>query len=207
MIKRIIAPLLLFLPVALYAQGGNAVAMLENAIKKIESDAAVQMTFTYNVYDAGGALQFSDDGSLKLDGECYALLLSPMKLWCDGRTQWSYMDQTNEVYITDADSDEAQVYNPVYLMGLYKKGYTCSVESVGGKNNITLLAKGEQDFEKVVLALDAKTLQPVAMQIFVEGQGYTTVDITSYKSGYNFDKRVYACPLEDFPAAEIVDMR
>ena len=93
-----------------------------NAIKKIEADAAVQMTFSYSVYDAGGTEQFSDDGSLKLDGGRYALLLSPMKLWCDGQTQWSYMAQVNEVYITDADSQEAQIYNPVYLMGLYKKG-------------------------------------------------------------------------------------
>ena len=205
--KKTILSFLLFLPLLLCAQGNNAVALLENAIKKIEADAAVQMTFSYSVYDAGGTEQFSDDGSLKLDGGRYALLLSPMKLWCDGQTQWSYMAQVNEVYITDADSEEAQIYNPVYLMGLYKKGYTCSVESAGGKNVITLQACEEQDFDKVILSLDAKTSQPVAMCIFVDGQGYTTVDVTSYKSGYDFDSRVYTCPLEDFPTAEIVDMR
>lgn len=205
--KKIILSFLLFVPLLLCAQGDNAVALLENAIKKVEADAAVQMTFSYGVYDAGGTLQFSDDGSLKLDGGRYALLLSPMKLWCDGQTQWSYMAQVNEVYITDADSREAQIYNPVYLMGLYKQGYICSVESAGGRNIITLQARGEQEFDKVVLFLDAKTSQPVAMHIFLDRQGYTTVDITSYKSGYNFDSRVYTCPLEDFPTAEIVDMR
>ena len=205
--KKIALIFLLFIPYMLCAQKNSAVALLENAIKKIEADAAVQMTFSYSVYDAGGAQQFSDDGSLKLDGRRYALLLSPMRLWCDGQTQWSYMAQANEVYITDADSEEAQIYNPVYLMGLYKKGYACSMESAGDKNIITLQVGGDDDFDKVLLTLDAKTSQPVAMQIFVEGQGYTTVDITSYKSGYNFDNRVYTCPLEDFPSAEIVDMR
>lgn len=205
--KKILFLFLLFIPLLLCAQSDSAVALLENAIKKIEADAAVQMTFSYSVYDAGGAQQFADDGSLKLDGGRYALLLSPMKLWCDGRTQWSYLAQANEVYITDADSEEAQIYNPVYLMGLYKKGYACSVESAGDKNIITLQSRGEEDFDKVLLYLDTKTAQPVAMQIFVEGQGYTAVYITSYKSGYNFDSRVYTCPLEDFPTAEIVDMR
>lgn len=204
--KKTILSFLLFLPLLLCAQGNNAVALLENAIKKIEADAAVQMTFSYSVYDAGGTEQFSDDGSLKLDGGRYALLLSPMKLWCDGQTQWSYMAQVNEVYITDADSQEAQIYNPVYLMGLYKR-----LHLLGGKcgrqNVITLQACEEQDFDKVILSLDAKTSQPVAMCIFVDGQGYTTVDVTSYKSGYDFDNRVYTCPLEDFPTAEIVDMR
>lgn len=198
----------LLLPLAVFAQEKSAVALLEDAIKKIEADAAVQMTFSYSVFDAGGAEQFADDGSLKLDGKRYALLLSPMKLWCDGETQWSYMSQVNEVYITDADSDEAQVYNPVYLMGLYKEGYNCSVKKDGKMNVITMLATGEeQNFEKVVLSLDEKTLQPTAMSMFIAGQGYTNVTITSYKRGCDFDKRVYVCPLEDFPAAEIVDMR
>lgn len=78
---------------------------------------------------------------------------------------------------------------------------------MGGKNVITLQACEEQEFDKVILSLDAKTSQPVAMCIFVDGQGYTMVDVSSYKSGYDFDSRVYTCPLEDFPTAEIVDMR
>lgn len=205
--KRIIL-LLLFLPLVLCAQERDAAAMLESAIKKIEADAAVQMTFSCSVYDVGGTPQFTDEGSLKLDGKRYSLLLSPMKLWCDGQTQWSYIAQANEVYITDADSDEAQIYNPVYLMGLYKKGYSTSLQSNGNTSVITLIATdAEQDFDKVVLTVDAKTLQPIAMQIFAAGQGYTEVAVTSYKRGYKFDNRVYVCPLEDFPTAEIVDMR
>lgn len=205
--KKIIFALLLLFPFALCAQDNEAVVLLENAIKKIKADAAVQMTFSCSVYDAGGAEQFADDGSLKLDGDCYSLLMSPMKLWCDGKTQWSYMSGANEIYITDADSEEAQIYNPVYLMELYKKGYICSAEAAGDTKTITLNADGEQDFDKVVLVLDAVALRPLSMQIFAEGQGYTKVDINSYKGGYSFDKRVYVCPLEDFPGAEIVDMR
>ena len=122
--KKIIFALLLLFPFALCAQENEAVTLLENAIKKIKADAAVQMTFSCSVYDAGGAEQFADDGSLKLDGNRYSLLMSPMKLWCDGATQWSYMSGANEIYITDADSEEAQIYNPVYLMELYKKPST-----------------------------------------------------------------------------------
>lgn len=200
--------MLLLLPCALLAQERDAKSLLAGAIKQIEADAAVQMLFSYSVYDAGGSEQFSDDGSLKLDGERYALLLSPLKLWCDGQTQWSYMAQTDEIYITEADSEDAQIYNPVYLMGLYKKGYDCSVKTAAGVDVVTLLATDkEQDFEKVVLSLDSKTAQPLDIQIFVAGQGYTAVKINSYKRGCNFDNRVYNCPTEDFPTAEIVDMR
>lgn len=206
--KKIMILLLLIFPLMLNAQENNAADLLENAIKKIKSDAAVQMTFAYSVYDIGGTEQFADEGSLKLDDDCYSLLLSPMKLWCNGETQWSYMAQVDEIYITEADSDDAQVYNPVYLMGLYKKGYSSSVDTTGGVYVITLIAIDEEpDFDKVVLALDVKTMRPLRMQIFARTQGYTNVEVTSYKPGCNFDKRVYVCPLEDFSTAEIVDMR
>lgn len=206
--KKIIFSLLLFFSVALCAQEKDAALLLEKAIKNIEADAAVQMTFSYSVFDADSAEQYADTGSLKLDGNSYSLLLSPMKLWCDGKTQWSYMEQTNEVYITEADSDEAQVYNPVYLMGLYKKGYDCSLKRTGEADVITLVAAdAEQSFDKVVLSLDMKNMRPISMLIYMAGGGYTKVNVTSYKPGCNFDKRVYRCPVEDFPTAEIVDMR
>lgn len=206
--KKIIFSLLLLLPVAFSAQERSAESLLESAIKNIEADAAVQMAFTYSLYDDAGVEQFADEGSLKLSGDSYALLLSPMKLWCDGKTQWSYMAQNNEIYVADADSDDAQAYNPVHLMGLYKKGYNCSLSSAAGKETITMNADdGSQSFERVVLVLDSKSLRPLSMQIFMSGSGYVSVSVSSYKPGCNFDERVYRCPLEDFPTAEVVDMR
>lgn len=198
----------LMLPLMLFAQTPAATALLEQAVKKIEADAAVQMTFAYTVYDNAGEEQFSDEGALKLAGGKYALHISPMRLWCDGETQWNYMASNNELYITQAGSDEAQIYNPVYLMGLYKEGYDCEVKSVGGKKQVTLSAtSADASFDKVEITLDAESLRPTAMTIFVAGQGYTKILINGYKPKCMFDARVYKCPVEDFPGVEIVDMR
>lgn len=198
----------LMLPFLLFAQQTAVTELLEQAVMKIEADAAVQMTFSYVLLDEDGNEQFADAGSLKLDGERYSLLISPMKLWCDGKAQWSYITANNEIYITEAGSEEAQIYNPAYLMGLYKKGYDCKMERDGGNNVITLVsASDEPSFEKVVVALDEKTLRPVAMSVYMNGQGCTRITINGYKPGCMFDDRVYRCPLEDFPGAEVVDMR
>ncbi len=206
--KNFLFILWLLSPLALAAQSRQAVETLERAIKGIEADAAVQMAFDYVVCDNAGVAQYSDEGTLKLDGNSYAVLLTPMKLWCDGATQWSYMAANNELYITDAGSDEAQIYNPVYLMALYKKGYKCTMEAVGGKSVITLAANGDEpSFDKVVITLDAENMRPQQLRVFMSGQGYTDISINSYKPKCMFDKRVYRCPMEDFPDAEIVDMR
>ena len=199
--------LIVFFPIAVVAQE-NCVDYLEKAIKKMESDAAVQITFGYSLYDNSGVEKFSDDGSLKLNGDCYSLLLSPMKIWCDGSVQWSYMSQTNEIYITEAGSEESQLYNPIYFMGLYKEGYECEIVNEDTRKLVILSSIGTEElYDRVIIEFDNASMRPLAMQVFMKEEGYIKIVIDSYKPKCNFDKRVYKCPTEDFPSAEIVDMR
>ena len=204
-----VALLLLLLPAAmLTAQDAAAVQLLEKAIAGIKADAAVQMQFDYVIYDESGIEQYADNGSLKLDGDNYTLFVSPMRLWCDGTTQWSYMAAADEIYITEAGSEEAQAYNPVYLMGLYKNGYTSSLKSAAGKSVVTLDAADKGAYlNKVEITLDTKSLRPVALRLYMDGQGSTHVVINDYKPKCRLEKRVYSCPTEDYPSSEIIDMR
>ena len=206
--KNILLAILLSFPLSLAAQLEDATVLLGNAIKKIEADAAVLMAFDYTVTSPDGSLIDGGDGSFKLDGNKYSLLLDAMKLWCDGTTQWSYMAQVDEVYIAHADSDEARVYNPAYLMGLYRDGYKCSLARNGGKVLVDMVAgSADQDIDKVRLVIDLETLRPLSMTVSMNGQAAVDVVIKNYKPKCNFDNRVYMCPMEDFPTAEIVDMR
>lgn len=200
---------LMLLPVVmLTAQNRSAVQLLEKAVANIKADAAVQMQFDYVIYDEMGSEQYADNGSLKLDGNCYTLFVSPMRLWCDGVTQWSYMASADEIYVTEAGSEEAQAYNPVYLMGLYKNGYAASLKSAGEKSVVTLDATdGASYLYKVEITLDTESLRPAALRLYMEGQGSICVTISDYKPKCRFEKRVYSCPTEDYPSAEIVDMR
>lgn len=201
--------LLFLLPLSLASQNNAAVELLERAVKSVEADAPVQFAFDYVVRDDAGVEQFADNGTLKLAGERYALSLTPMQLWCDGETQWSYLVGNKEIYIAAADSDEAQIYNPLHLMGLYKKGYTCTAEA-GDEEvaEITLVATSpDASFDKVVISVSKKNNRPLAMTAFMAGEGSTSVSITGYKSKCVFDDGAFACPVENFPDVEIVDMR
>lgn len=206
--KKILIYIAFLFSFSVTAVADDAVALLENARKNIEADRAVQFVFDYTVCDEEGMALFADNGSFKFDGDRYSLLLGTMKLWCDGVTQWSYINQTNEIYIADADAEEARLYNPSYLMGLCSDGYVCSVMKEAGKACITMVAGDDaQEFERVVLSLDEKTLRPLSMEVYMSGQGSVKVKIDSYKPKCDFADRVYVCPMEDFPSAEIVDMR
>ena len=144
--RRILYVLLLMFPFVLSAQG-DASAFLEKAVAKLKADAAVHMDYGYAVYDEDGKLLQEDTGVIRIDGDCYSLLMDNMKVWCDGITQWSYMKDIDEVYITDAGSEEAQNLSPLYIMERFRKVSSRAMKSENGKVIVTL-SNGSGETEK-----------------------------------------------------------
>ena len=130
MMKKIVFLFFALFPLVAVAQG-SAEALLEKAVAVIKSDAAVQMDYDYTVYDDDGVIVYSDNGTMKLDNDRYSLVMENMKVWCDGKVQWSYMKDIDEVYITGADSEEAQNLSPLYIMEKYRENYSMALVDKG----------------------------------------------------------------------------
>lgn len=200
---------------ALHAAEDRAERILDEAVAKLKADSGVQMEFEYSIFDADTELQFSDKGTLFIDSdkivkgkECFALLMEQLKIWCNGSVQWNYSGQTNEIYITGANSEEAHNLSPLYIMQLYKSGYSCSLVEDTKYNVITLQpADSNGEFDKVVVTLDKKSLNPVKIVLLMNGNGSIEIVINNYKAGCKFSREQFTCPVKEFPEVEIVDMR
>lgn len=212
--KRIRFILLLFiayLPAPVHAE--DAVTILDKAVDGLKSDLALHISFSYTLFDESGYAHYADNGSIKMDtttagSERYVLLTDPMKIWCDGETLWSYASGSDEIYITDADSDDSHFFSPMRLMQLYKDGYKCSVTSDEKRYYVLLRATDAENMvEEVQINLNVKTLRPEMLHLRMSEQGRVKVVITDYNPGSRLNNRVYSCPLEDYPDAEVVDMR
>lgn len=198
---------MLLFPLLLPAQE-TAEAFLDKAVKAMKDDSAVQMDYTYTVYDENGKVVQADKGILRLNGSSYSLLMDDMKVWCNGKVQWSYMSEINEIYITDASSPEAQNLSPLYIMEMYRAGYSAAMNSTNGRTEVTLeTSSPDNNINKVKLQFDASTLRLESMFIYMAGQGYIEVALDAYTAHCTFPAGVYECPLKDYPTAEVVDMR
>lgn len=212
--RYIIYILSLLFPLGLLAQG-DGTQLMAKAVDKLTADYPLQMTFVVSTYNADGAMLFVDEGSLRLGkkqdnslSEQYVLLMDNMKLWCDGNTLWSYMVPTNEVYILSPDDESARIFSPVHLMQLYKQGYSCYVKKSGDSSVVTLEPQGEEsELSMVDVTLNASTLRPEKIVVYMGDDGYTELKIASYWPRCNFDSRIFSYPQQDYPDAELVDMR
>jgi hypothetical protein len=143
-----------------------------------------------------------------IDNSRYALLMQDMKVWCDGATQWSYMREVDEIYVTDANSDEAQNLSPLYIMEHYRDGRSVSATSKGGVVTVTLQALCEDGgVDGVQLLIRESDYRLVSMIVSMPGQGGVHVDLDGYLPGCGAGDDVFKCPLGQFGASEIIDMR
>ena len=201
---------LAMLQLPLFAQNEevDADAVLDKALASIKAGLPVRMDYDYKVFDDNTELLMNDKGVIYIDNNRYALLMQDMKVWCDGETQWSYMREINEVYITDAAADEAQNLSPLYVMEHYRDGYSRSAVSKDGFTAVMLKAMNEDsDVECVLLLISEENYRLVSMIISMPGQGAVEIDLDGYVAKYGVDDDVFTCPLDDFREAEIIDMR
>ena len=205
--------ILLFLVLAmlqlpLFAQSADeANVLLDRALAALKADAPVCMDYTYRVVDEDGELLQDDKGVIYVDGGRYALLMQDMKVWCDGKVQWSYMREVDEVYVTDAASDEAQGLSPVFIMEHYRAGRAVSLVYKGDVAVVELRSLTDVAAEVVKLHIRKGDNRLVAMSIDVPGQGGVEVLLDGYTAKCGADGDVFVCPLGEFSTAEVIDMR
>lgn len=189
-----------------FAQDGGA--LLDKVATGIKNDAPVQMDYSYNVYDDENQLVQEDKGLVCIDNERYALLMENMMVWCNGSTQWSYMREIDEIYITDAFSDEAQNLSPLYVMEHYREGYDVSFVDNGDIQVVKLNATEEDaEVSRVELFISKNNNRLNSMFIYMQGQGHIEVVLDGYLPDCGVSAELFECPLDEFPTAEVIDMR
>lgn len=207
MMKKIVFLFFALFPLVAVAQG-SAEALLDKAVAVIKSDAAVQMDYDYTVYDDDDVIVYSDNGTMKLDNDRYSLTMENMKVWCDGKVQWSYMKDIDEVYITGADSEEAQNLSPLYIMEKYRENYSMVLVDKGTSAMVILTSKeSEEEVERLELVIDKETARLQSLFIYMSAQGKVEVFLNNYVAKCSFGRNEYECPINAFPTAEIIDMR
>lgn len=97
----------------------------QNKAEKIISDIlinaktnAIKTNFRLTVSEKGNA-QLTN-GTFTLKGSKFVLEMDEMKAYFDGKTQWAYVPQNNEVSITEPSDQELSETNPMAILSGYK---------------------------------------------------------------------------------------
>lgn len=193
--------LILFLSVSLSAQKDKqAREILDKTANALQQAGGTRATF-------GG----TGNGTLLLKGNQFYLNSGGIQSWFDGKTQWSYLESSEEVNVSNPTPEELQTINPYALLSIYKNGYNykyAGTKSRNGKQGfeVILTPENKQDITSITLFV-SQTYQPLYIKVEQNNKSANEIIVTSYQTNQPLDNATFKFDKKKFPNAEVIDLR
>ncbi len=203
--KRILFLIASFIfAVASFAQAMSASQVMDSAAKKIRSMKSVSATYDMTVDSEHMS------GTLVMSADKFHLSSDQIMAWYDGKTQWSYSADTNEVNIIEPTPEELVAINPFVIISSFKKSYKpvlLKSESGTYKIRLTPISPKGAQITEAVITLNAKSFLPSYISITLDSGNKLNIKVKSIKTGVNYPHSTFVFNKKMLPKAEIVDLR
>ena len=154
-------------------QDPKAKSILDEVSTKTKAFKTISADFTFSMENKVMSINETNDGSIKLKGQKYLVDLpgAGIKVYSDGKTNWSYMKQGNQVTISTIEDSGSELMDPSSLFSIYEKGFTSKFiaeKTVTGKvvYQIDLFPdKKEFDVSKITLEINKSTMMIQSAQL------------------------------------------
>lgn len=199
--KRIYFIILLLVPLCIFAQKDTkARQILDRTASALQQADGIRATF-----------EGSNNGTLLMKGEKFFLDCAGISSWFDGKTQWSYVSDNEEVTVSIPTPEELQGINPYALIQSYKNGYNYQYKGKHTQNGIIghevkLIPEHEQSLKSITLFVTEKYL-PTYIKVEQDNGMADEIIITSCQTNQKLNDNVFVFDKKKYPNAEIIDMR
>ena len=184
----------------LNASAQTAKSVLDKAAATVTMKAGVKADFKMT-----GSMG-STSGTIIIKGKKFHATTPQASVWFDGKTQWTYMKDNDEVNIVNPTEEQLQTINPYNFLNLYKKGYNATLNSNGNNHVVHLIAStASNKIRELFITIDKKTNHPTQVKL-LQGKKWTIFDISNLKK-QNIPDSQFKFNTKDFPKAEIIDLR
>lgn len=185
----------------LLAQSADAKGILDKTASAIGRKGGAQANFVFSTPKAG-----STTGTIYIKGNKFHARTPEAHIWFNGKTQWTYMKQTEEVNITTPTQAQQMSLNPYTFINIYKTGYTLSAKEQGVSYVVVMKAQNKQrTIQELVLTINRKTYVPTQIKMR-QGSVWSTITVSNFQSK-GLPNSMFVFQARNYPDAEIVDLR
>jgi outer membrane lipoprotein-sorting protein len=212
--------LVLFLPCLLIlaraeAQDTKARTILDGVCQKTKSYTTIEIEFSYTMENKKASVHETKTGSATMKAEKYWLSFAGQTIISDGKTQWTYIKDNNEVQVNNVDPNDDQSMNPSKLLTSYDKSFTpkfIKEEARDGKNLqiLDLTPIKGRSYYRIRVEID-KTQKQIVNSIVYDKNGTTTYtySVTKFTPNKTIPDSKFAFDVNDpkYKGVEVIDMR
>lgn len=189
----------LMLLIALASYGQSAKQVLDKTAGIISNKSGVTASFNISSQQYG-----KTSGTISIKGRKFHADTKEAKVWFDGKTQWTYVKQNDEVNVNTPTAADLQAINPYNFIYMYKKGYTATMTKNGQNFVVTLKAKGKS-IQEMVITISQKSYVPSQIRM-LQNKQWTTIHVNGFKQA-NLAESTFRFNPKQYPNAEIIDLR
>ena len=187
------------LPYCLSAQTDKAKVVMDKVISTLTKEGGIQIDF-----------EGTESGSIVMKGEKFYLHSGQIQSWYDGKTQWSYVADTEEVNISHPTPEELQGINPYFILVNYQENFNSShkgMKSHEGKQvqEIVLVPKGNAN-ERITLWI-SKMNYPIYIKVENNGKPVSEINVKAIQKQEQITDHAFRFNKSLYPNAEIIDLR
>lgn len=179
--------------------------IIDKCLTKFNTSKGISATYTIV-----GRNISKQSGTIKIQGNKFSISHPSITTWYDGKTQWNYNSDSDEVTISTLSSSEIEMINPYAIVKNYKANYTATLSKskIKGTYCIVLNAKSPKNqIKKIYLYIKSGDYVPARLDIVSDNNSLSTIVITNYKSGQNFHSSDFVFSTKKYKSATIIDLR
>lgn len=195
--------MMLFAAVTMQA-ATTASQVLQRSAQKLRSMPS--LTADLNIAGQQGATS----AKILMSGEKFALTSSgAQSVWYDGKTQWVYNPEVDEINISTPTAEEITQINPFKIISSFQKWYNARLLKSDASTYVVQLIPIDKhsDFNKLVITFNSTTYLPVKVVLDTRSMGTATVKISNIKEGAKVAASRFSPAAKDYPTTEFVDLR
>lgn len=147
-------------------------------------------------------------GTAYIQGRKFTLELPRMRVWFDGKTQWAYSKDVEEVNVTEPTDDELAETNPLAIITANLKNCKARrLDAPAGADRVELVPSGRTSFRKAAVTSDASTNFLREIAVTMNDGTSVTITFSSMKKASKKPDSYFRFSQKLVPSARIVDLR
>ena len=200
--KTLFILLVAFLPLHIVAQN-SAVQKVKAALAELKN-SAYEGKFSLQYYNELNDVTDKQSGEITLKGNKFRIMLGGNEIKFNGKTQWIFVSDYNEVSITEPTVDELKDISPLAMIEYYVAKDKIS-EGKDGEINFYPTQPKESEYFRIELRLNKNNLPTRLVVHQKNGDKITLVWDSLNKTKVSDDYFVF--DVKKYPNVEVNDLR
>lgn len=195
-------------------QDPDAKVILDKLSEKTKSYKNIRTEFKIDYKSLKDQTQNSSKGDITIKGEKYRLNFLGTQSVFDGKTLWSYLEEVNEVNISEPQPDDEDILsNPQEIFTIYEKDFKYQLIDKYTEDGVSKAIVDlypfdlELDYSRIRMEIDTDNYQLQSVTIFGKDGSHYSISFYNYQTNIELKDSFFTFDESEYPNIEIIDMR